>query len=320
MVQKKATLRPSPTAILNPRLDPIFKAIFTQGTEESDLALKGLLTAAIGKQVISLTLQPNEPPVEIPKNMQMSFDVSVVFNDGERADIEVQGRQYDYDYDFGTRAEIQSARLLNMNAKKGNEWQTEKVYQISVLNFEYDKDDMSAVSWYNMRSDSGGRLGDSLNVIFLDLVKIRRLKGTPPENLSPIEKWGMFFAFEDNPKEQEYLAKVKENMEDIMAADFIVKRMSEEDANWAFENSLFIGTRDYNARMHCAERKGLQKGLEKGLEKGLKKGAMQNARENARNLLKKSNLSAEMIADCCSLPLEQVLAIKEELETEKIES
>ena len=37
---------------------------------------------------------------------------------------------------------------------------------------------------------------------------------------------------------------------------------------------------------------------------------------NARNLLKKSNLSAEMIADCCSLPLEQVLALKEELSCE----
>ncbi len=42
--------------------------------------------------------------------------------------------------------------------------------------------------------------------------------------------------------------------------------------------------------------------------------------ENARNFLKKSNLSAEMIADCCSLPLEQVLALKEELATVKTES
>ncbi len=66
-----STLRPSPTAILNPRLDPIFKAIFTQGTKESDLALKGLISAAVGKEVNSLMLQPNEPPVETPQNMQM---------------------------------------------------------------------------------------------------------------------------------------------------------------------------------------------------------------------------------------------------------
>ncbi len=35
---------------------------------------------------------------------------------------------------------------------------------------------------------------------------------------------------------------------------------------------------------------------------------------NAKNFLAKSNLSAEMIAECCSLPLEQVLALKKELE------
>ncbi len=39
---------------------------------------------------------------------------------------------------------------------------------------------------------------------------------------------------------------------------------------------------------------------------------------NAKNFLKKSNLSSEMIADCCSLPLEQVLALKEELTRESV--
>ena len=39
---------------------------------------------------------------------------------------------------------------------------------------------------------------------------------------------------------------------------------------------------------------------------------------NAKNFLQKANLSPEMIADCCSLPLEQVLALKEELYHENI--
>ena len=40
---------------------------------------------------------------------------------------------------------------------------------------------------------------------------------------------------------------------------------------------------------------------------------------NAKNLLQKAKLSPEMIADCCSLPLEQVLALKEELERVNVE-
>ena len=42
---------------------------------------------------------------------------------------------------LGVRAEIQAARLLVNNAKKGNNWEAAKIYQISVLNFHYEKDD-----------------------------------------------------------------------------------------------------------------------------------------------------------------------------------
>lgn len=42
----------------------------------------------------------------------------------------------------------------------------------------------------------------------------------------------------------------------------------------------------------------------------------QTAIANAKNLLKETSLSAEQIARCCTLPLEQVLALKEELSHE----
>ena len=63
----------------------------------------------------------------------MCFDVSAEFDNGEISDIEIQARKEDYDY--GVRAEIQAARLLANNAKKGDNWEAAKVYQISVLNF-----------------------------------------------------------------------------------------------------------------------------------------------------------------------------------------
>lgn len=133
MKEKKTTLRPSPTALLNPRMDVNFKAIFTQETEESNEALKSFLSSILGKEVVKVQISANEPSVDIPSQMQMTFDVSVTFNNGEKADIEMQGQ--DQKYDFSVRSEIQVARLLNNNAKKGCNWSAEKVYQISVLNF-----------------------------------------------------------------------------------------------------------------------------------------------------------------------------------------
>ena len=55
-----------------------------------------------------------------------------------------------------------------------------------------------------------------------------------------------------------------------------------------------------------------------GRIEGIQIGARETAIANAKNLLKKSNLSSEMIADCCSLTLEQVIALKEELSHETV--
>ena len=52
---------------------------------------------------------------------------------------------------------------------------------------------------------------------------------------------------------------------------------------------------------------------EAGREEGREEGAHENAITSAKNLLKKVALSPELIADCCSLPLDEVLALKKEL-------
>ena len=56
--------------------------------------------------------------------------------------------------------------------------------------------------------------------------------------------------------------------------------------------------------------------LAEGLKTGMKRGVRKTAIANAKNLLSLNKLSEKEIADCCSLPLEQVLALKEELERE----
>ena len=303
-MQKTQSLRPSPDALLNPRCDPIFKAIFTQNTEESNLALKDFISAVLDRDVHDLALQPNEPPVDMLAETQMSFDVSVTFDDGERADIEIQGRHYDYDY--GSRAEIQAARMLNVSAQKGGEWSAPRCYQISVLNFEYDKGDKPPLAWYTMRKTDGGKLADRLNVIFLDLVKIRRLADKNAENLTKLEKWGMFFAYADDAGRQDYIAQIARSEKGIMAADFIVKTMSADEASWWRQNSYWIAERDRNTERANAIRRGLAEGRERGLAEGLAEGERNARLETARRMLQNGKLSLTEIADISGLSLKEV--------------
>ncbi len=230
--------------------------------------------------------------------LQMSFDVSVIFDDGEKADIEIQNRQEDYDY--ACRTETQVARLLSTSSKKGSNWDSKKVYQISLLNFEFQKDDNSPFSWYTMRNERGLQLSDRLNVIFLDLIKIKSLLGTPINELSKAEKWGLYFAYADCENQQNYIKQITNTEEGIMAADFIVTTMSKEDAAWFRQNSIDTARRDYNT------------GMENALKRGLERGAHQKAVEAVRNLLAMHILTNEQIAQAEGISLEEVQALSKE--------
>lgn len=282
--------------VLNPLYDPIFKGIFTQEMKESNIALNDFLSTMIGRKITNIQLRPNEPAVETRNQMQMSFDVSVTFDDGESADIECQCRQKLSEYNYHVRSEVQVAQLLNNNAKKGSKWNAGKVYQITIANFKFETGDNSCFAWYTMRSETGRNLGDRLNVIILDLVRMRELnKDKPVKNLTNREKWGMYFAYAGNKEKQKYIKEIAESEEGIMAAETVRKYMSKEEANWFAQNSYDTFMRDYNASLEYAE------------EQGLENGKQQKAIEDAVLLVKKYNTSPEEAAKDMNAPLDKVL-------------
>ena len=137
------------TKLLNPRLDSNFKAIFTQPTEESRIALKSFLTAAIGRKVMHVNVIENEPSKEFDAQRNIRYDINCTFDDGESAQIELQG--FDREYDYGKRAEYYVSRLVSSTLEVGDDWsEVPKAYQISVLNFKYDKDKKEAIHHYTM--------------------------------------------------------------------------------------------------------------------------------------------------------------------------
>lgn len=265
--------------------------------------------------MVKVQISANEPPVDIPSQMQMTFDVSVTFNNGEKADIEMQGQ--DQKYDFSVRSEIQVARLLNNNAKKGCNWSAEKVYQISVLNFHPSNGDKSELAWYTMKSKNGQTLAEHLNVIFLNLLEIKKLVGTPVSELTPVQKWGLFLSYADDEKQVAYINKIAESEKGIMEAERIVGRMSEEDSNWFRQFSIDTYRRDQNAIREATIKEGLNEGLKKGLQKGLKeglsKGRNEKALETAENLIKMKILTVEQIAQATSLPPEKIQELQKSI-------
>jgi hypothetical protein len=69
--------------------DGVFKAVFTKDTPQSRAAITSLLSAFIEREVSIINIQANEVPIDDVRQRQIRFDISVKFNDGELADIEL---------------------------------------------------------------------------------------------------------------------------------------------------------------------------------------------------------------------------------------
>ncbi len=170
-----------------------------------------------------------------------------------------------------------------------------------------------------MTDDSKEKLEERLNIVFIDLVTIRKLKDKPVDQLTPLEKWGLFFSYVDHEDKRDYIKSIVESEQGNMEADKMVQKMSDSDDNWFVQNSLWIAERDRTASLEIATKKGLQKGLEQGLQQGIQQGIQQGAQQKAREIaisLLKEEIPVETIARSVKLPIEEILELQKSLSKE----
>ena len=305
------TLRPYPGALLNPKVDPIFKSLFTQNTKESKAALTAFLSALIHQPVTDVAIGQNELPVEADDVRQTIFDITCKSQtESKILNIEMQGRN-DSD-SFDNRSEYHVAHLLNHFIKKGMDWDdVPEAFMISVLNFVYDDSIYDGFLEYTMRLEDGKNLKSArMKIIYLELPKYEDIPDYPIEKLTTVEKWAKFFLYSNRKEKQEYLKLLVETEAGIMNAQESLDSISQSEAEWIRETAYWDAVSNRKTIIGTAERRGLKQGMEKGLQQGIQ----QTKIETARNL-KNNGVSIEIIAKSLCMPLEQVKRILNSDET-----
>lgn len=241
--------------LLNPRIDSTFKAMFTQPTKESHAALKSFLEAATERKIKDFTLEPNDSPIGFFEQRGVNYDILCEFDDGSHADIEMQA--FNQEYDYGKRAEYQVARLEATYLARGDNWENApQVYQITVLNFAYDKKSDKVVSRYALRTEDGRKLSDKLNVIFIDLTKVKALEQNL-DGASLIEKWALFLKNADNPDKNAIIKEITNTEAGLMEAKKSLSNISSDRSNWIAQYRQEIFERDIRSGKEASRREGM---------------------------------------------------------------
>ena len=293
-------------ALLNPRIDSTFKALFTQPTEESRNALHSFLEAATERKIKSVELTANEAPVAFEKQRGVSYDILCVFDDGQPANLEMMA--FNQKYNYGKRAEYQVSRLETTYLKKGDSWEkAPKVYQITVLDFIYDKSSSEPVSRYAMRTADNRELSNTLNIVFIELPKVIKLENSIEKN-SALENWAIFLKEADNPKKTRIIQKLTETEAGLMNAKQSLSSISADRDLWVEQFRQEMFERDYRSGLSAAENRGIAIGEKRGEERA--------KLESARNMLLKHIGTIEQIAEITGLPEEKIKKLAEKIKAE----
>lgn len=304
-MKRNNILRPTPTALLNPRLDPIFKILFTSHCKESKIALQEFLSAILETPVSHVRLLPNTLSGESKDDKMPQFDLTCKIGNNEYANIEIQGNS-NYKF-FDNRAEYHAAHLLNHYVPKGMQWkEIPFAYQISVLDFIYDNSNSDGINHYYMQTDSGNTLANKLNVVFIELPKFKKYVNMKVKEMNSVQRWALFFLYGDSLEHLDLIEQLAKEEFGIMWALNLLQRISRNDRLWMMQNHFWDHISDMRSMKADAREDGLEEGRAEGRAEGIKEGIKQSKMEIAQKLYK-NGVPADIIYSSTGITLEEIL-------------
>ena len=281
---------PEDKKLLDPRIDSTFKSLFTRGEEKSKDALKQLVGAIIGHEPKSVEVMNNELPAEVLYAKDIRLDLQCRMSNDERINIEMQTCMGNDN--LKARSLYYGCRMMSSFDLQGKYYhQLPRVYQVMFTDFTLFDNEGGYMQTFTMRNGDA-ELVDNLQIIFIQmpLVKLGE-KERELKNFTEIEKWVIFLKYITDKRKRDLLNKIMSSSRGIREAGEILMTISDDEREWAIQESRYKGRVDY----------------ESGLLASFDKGRIDGKLEDAKSM-KDENIPIETIARITGLKVEQIEA------------
>ena len=289
--------------------DAVFKAIFTKNTTESRTALKSLLSAFLQRELSVLEVMANEPAINDLRDRQIRFDISVRFNDGELANVEMTLNPKKYE---SLRFEYYTARLFvsqNIRGKDKSFTDLRPTYHLSFLygNLYPDKEWLHRFVYYDPQRQI--KMGGRTEILTVELKKLEGIDEQAVEQLDIREVWALFMMYYREDKKTGIIQKIITMDEGIAAADHVMRGFTETQleglAAIARDKAEFDAREELWEMKEAARAEGLTEGRAEGHAEGRAEGRAEAVRDTARKL-KAIGIPLDQIIEATGLTAEEI--------------
>ena len=240
--------------------DRIFKATLTH--PDAKPALMDLISAVIERKVLDVTIRGNEPPTMDVAEKSERLDINCVIDDGSQIDVEIQGSRLEMDEgdhrNFINKTIYYLADLHSSQKSKGVRYsELVRTYQITFIAYKVFPKKRGFVHRFNLcRYPNGELLSDQLNLIVIELRKLREVLKKPVKDMTAIEAWSAFIAYADDPKKRKVINEILEGREAIAMATSVLREISKDEHERARMRSKRMYETDMTSDLLTAEERG----------------------------------------------------------------
>jgi predicted transposase/invertase (TIGR01784 family) len=281
--------------------DNVFKAVFTKGTEESLGALARLLSALIGREILSVSIAANEPPVDSLRDRQVRFDMQCKSSDGDYFNVEMSMNPDKFE---PVRLEFYAGKLFTGQDIRGvgKTYRDLKMsYQITFLVNRNSFDDVEFLHKFEYYDPTLGiSLGGRSRIITVELSKLGFLEEKPASAMAVTERWAFYLKFLTDKGKRRKINEILEYEEGIAMASQVLVKMSRDEIERARLISEYKYEVDMRSRMVEAK-------LEGRLE-GKAEGKLEGRRETAKGL-KAAGIPLDVIAGATGLSMDEIIGL-----------
>ncbi|MDR2174981.1 MAG: Rpn family recombination-promoting nuclease/putative transposase [Synergistaceae bacterium] len=283
--------------ILPPSDDGVFKTLLTHPNARS--CLRDIISSNIGLPVKEVTLRNTELPIGDILEKRERFDVSCEIDGGDQVEVEMQADPMEGDSlprghrNIKSRAIYNACDLHSGQKSVGVSYgRLARTYQITFCGYTIFENEENCFNRFSFRNAEGRELLNAVNIMFVELSKLKRVLKKNVDEMTGAEMWAIFLACANNPEHRELLKKIIGAREEIKMAYDLLTSISQ----------------DADERARFRARRKFQMDLEHNRLVSFEEGKFEGKLEVARKLLARG-VSSDTVAQSTGLSPDKIRSL-----------
>jgi len=268
-----AVIIPLDADILPPSDDHIFKTLLTHPNAGD--VLIDVVSTVTGRNMVKAQVLNNELPVanSTEKSERLDVNCTAIDSDGNKRQInvEMQGSVMvelaDSNLNFRSKYAYYGMDLFTSQPSVGVDYaDLMQTYQVTFCNYTVFPDRPEFIHNIALRFPNGDLFCDQLIIVVIEMSKLAYALDKRVEDLTDIEKWGLFFGYADNKLFREKINEIITSKKEVGMASEVLLEISQNDVERARAMSRKKFFMDRQSDMITSEKKGIAKGAAQVLD------------------------------------------------------